>query len=107
MKKLMKYDQLTDNKKEILKKLNKDFSEDMIISFYNSFVNTLSTIKNKSSIEIIEKLPTVKPIYSFQTIFNLLREFSENADDIQDDFIELKKYIGFEVDIFMLMNVIK
>lgn len=107
MKKLIKYDKLADHKKETLKNLNKEFSEEMIINFYNSFVNILGTIKNKSSIEVIEKLPTIKPIYSFQTIFDLLREFSENAYDVQGDFIELKKYIGFDVDIFMLINVIK
>jgi hypothetical protein len=106
MKKILKYCELDETKKEILKKINKDLSEEEKKEIYDSFVDVLSSINNKNAINIIKKLATIKPIYSFQTIYNLIKEFTEEKNENKENLTKLRKYTKYEIDIFMLINVI-
>ncbi len=101
-----RYNELNDAQKKILKKINKELNDTIIIRIYDSITNILSTIEKDNSIEVIRLLSTIKPIYKMQTLFDLLFEFAGDKEEVQDEFKELKKYIGFEIDMFMLNNVI-
>ncbi len=106
MIKLLEYKEINDVQKRILKKINKEFTSQTTNKIYDSIINIMNNIDNKNSIEIIRKLSTIKPIYKFQTLYDLLYEFAGDKESLQNDFIELKKYIGFDIDIFMLNNVL-
>ncbi len=106
MKKFLKYSDLTIEQKNVLGKINRDFDEKSIKKVYNSFINLLNIIDDKNAIDIIKKLSTIKPVYSFQTIYNLLKEFCEDKKNVQVELDELNKYIDFDLDIFMLNNVV-
>ena len=104
---MKKYNELSDNAKEELKLVIREINDEKNVSLiFDSISNILDTFENENSVNIMKKLATVKPIYSIQTIFDLLRELSDNAYDVQGDFIELKKYVGFEIDWFKIVNFI-
>lgn len=104
---MKKYNELSDNTKEELKSVIKEIrDEENIKLIFDSISNILDTLGNEDSVDIMKKLATVKPIYSIQTIIDLLRELSDNAYDVQGDFVELKKYVEFEIDWFKITNFI-
>ena len=100
----LSYGELSEVQKEILRGMNDEFDEKTTARIYNSFMNILSSVKDKDAREIIRKLPVIKPIYRFQTVFDLLCEFG-GSDGTAEDYNELRKYTGFEIDVFMLANV--
>jgi hypothetical protein len=102
---MKKFNELSEHQKEDIINIIKDVKKESIVNLYDSIVNIINTIDNKGCIEILQKLPQYKPIYSVQTLFDILREFSSNAYDVQGDFIELRKYIGMEIDVFMIVNM--
>ena len=73
---------------------------------YDSIIEILSSIDNRKAINLIKKLATIKPIYSFQTLYNLLVEFAEDKNHIEECLNSLEKYIDYKIDVFMLINVI-
>ena len=102
---MKKYNELGARQQEDILTIISDVKEKSIIKLYDSIVNIINTINNKESIEIIKALPRVKPKYNVQTFFDLVRELSELAYDVQGDFIELKKFIGMEIDVFIIVNM--
>ena len=102
---MKKFNELSEHQKEDILNIIRDVKKESIINLYDSIVNVINTIDNQACLEILKKLPQYKPMYSVQTLFDILREFSSNAYDVQGDFIEIRKYIGMEIDVFMIVNV--
>ena len=102
---MKKFIELEERQKEKILNIIKDVKKESVIKLYDSIANIIGTIDNSVGLEIIKKLPQYKPMYNVQTLFDILREFSGNAYDVQGDFIELRKYIGMEIDVFMIVNM--
>ena len=100
------YDKLSDIKKKLLQKINKSFNKEETCEFYESFIIVLKSIKNRQALKIVKKLATVKPIYKFETIFNLLKEYCDMSDEVQVTLSKLKRYTEYDIDFFMLVNVL-
>ena len=102
---MKKYNKLRKRQKQDVLSMIKDIDEESIIKLYDSIANIIDNIKNKDSIEAIKSLARVKPIYAVQTLFYLLKEYCDNTANTKEDFIEVKKYIGLEIDVFTLVNM--
>ena len=93
---------------------NNDNSEGVIIGldkegtniFYKSILFVLSNIKNKNIIELMRKMSQIKPIYNVQTIVYLLKEFSENNEEINERLEKLKYFNDYKIDLFKFINLI-
>ena len=103
---MKRYNELVDHQKQDVLAMITDVKEESIIKLYDSIINIINKIENKNSVEVIKSLARIKPIYKVQTLFDLLRELCDNDYDIQEEFIEVKKYIGLEIDVFTLVNMI-
>ena len=102
---MKKYNELGERQKQDVLTMINDIKEESIIKLYDCIINIVETIKSEESLGIIKSLPIIKPVYHVQTLFDLLREFSENAYDVQGDFSEVRKYIGHDIDVFIIVNM--
>ena len=103
---MKRYKDLSRRQKNDVFTIISDVKKESIVKLYDSFVNILETIKDEKSIELIKTLPRIKPIFKVHTLLDLLKELSENVNAVHSDFVEVKKYNGFDIDVFILLNMI-
>ena len=102
---MKKFNELGERQQKDILTIISDVKEESIIKLFDSIINIVNTINNKSSLDLIKDLPRVKPKYSVKTLLDLLIELTDNSENLQSDFIEIKKYVGMEIDVFIIINM--
>ena len=76
-----------------------------IDKFFNSLENVINNVTNEEYDKLIQKLVLIKPVCKFGIIYYLLKG-NYNETQFNVEFNYLKKFVDYEIDLFMLYNFI-
>ena len=100
---MKKFNELDKSQQDLVLKMISDLKEESIIKLYDTIAN-LTNHTNKNGIEYIKSL-AAQPMCSVHTLFEIFNEYTDNFYGLQECFTEIRKYIGMEINIFILVNV--
>lgn len=100
---MKKFNELDKNQQDLVLTMISDLKEESIIKLYNSIANLINNT-DKNGIKYIETL-TIQPMCSVHTLFEAFNEYTNNFCELQECFAEIRKYIGMEINIFILVNI--
>lgn len=76
-----------------------------IDKFFNSLEKVINNVTNEEYDQLIHKLVLINPVCKFGIIYYLLKG-NYNETQFNVEFNYLKKFVDYEIDLFMLYNFI-
>ena len=101
---MRKFNELANTQQGDIFRIVKDIDKESAIKLYDS-IATIISASDEENVRKAFKSLLYKPIYKVQTVYDLLKEFCEIDEILYKEFEEVEKYLGQDIDLFVITNM--